>query len=176
MQDLLLMTHGRIQEVLQVARDNYDCIASLSDAIALLDMCHCFADNVASSRLSWCRPVLSDRDRDSGQEHGSSRGGGGAIAIRNGRYAIDVSSTGVGSSSTNGDFVPNDTYSSALQNFTVITGVSLNAGCVLKTLSCVLLSCLTVSSSIDQWQRKVNVSEADCPYCDTSSLWKLCAC
>jgi len=38
-QDLLLMTHGRIQETLQVARDNYDCIASLSDAVALLDMC-----------------------------------------------------------------------------------------------------------------------------------------
>lgn len=48
MQDLLLMTEVRIQDALQVARDNYDCIASLSDAIALLDMCHCFADNVAS--------------------------------------------------------------------------------------------------------------------------------
>ena len=66
------MTHIRIQEVLQVARDNYDCPASLSDAIALLDMCHCFADNVASSRMPWCRP----------------------IAIRNGRYAIDVTSSG----------------------------------------------------------------------------------
>ena len=120
MQDLLLMTHGRIQEVLQVARDNYDCIASLSDAIALLDMCHCFADNVASSRLSWCRPVLSDRGRSQEDEFVGG-GGGGAIAIRNGRYAIDVSSTGV-NSSLNGEFVPNDTYSSALQNFTVITG------------------------------------------------------
>ncbi|KAL7533091.1 hypothetical protein ACHAXR_005033, partial [Thalassiosira sp. AJA248-18] len=122
-QDLLLMTHGRIQEVLQIARDNYDCIASLSDAIALLDMCHCFADNVASSRLSWCRPVLSDRDREPNQEDGSA-GGGGAIAIRNGRYAIDVSSTGVNASLDGGDFVPNDTYSSALQNFTVITGIN----------------------------------------------------
>ena len=123
-QDLLLMTHGRIQEVLQVARDNYDCIASLSDAIALLDMCHCFADNVASSRLSWCRPVLSDRNRDPGQEHDAFVGGGGsgAIAIRNGRYAIDVGSNG--GSSSDGDFVPNDTYSSSLQNFTVITGIN----------------------------------------------------
>jgi DNA mismatch repair protein MSH4 len=115
------MTHSRIQEVLQVARDNYDCIASLSDAVALLDMCHCFADNVASSRLPWCRPVLSDRGRDEEDDFGGGGGGGGAIAIRNGRYAIDVSSTG-GSSSLDGDFVPNDTYSSALQNFTVITG------------------------------------------------------
>ncbi|KAL9191169.1 hypothetical protein ACHAXT_000875 [Thalassiosira profunda] len=119
-QDLLLMTHSRIQEVLQVARDNYDCIASLSDAIALLDLCHCFADNVASSRLPWCRPVLSDRGTDPDQE----AGGGGAMAIRNGRYAIDVGSTGAGSSVNGGDFVPNDTYSSSLQNFTVITGIN----------------------------------------------------
>ena len=124
-QDLLLMTHGRIQEVLQIARDNYDCIASLSDAIALLDMCHCFADNVASSRQAWTRPVLSDRDNTDPRQEGGAfvGGGGGAIAIRNGRYAIDVSSTGV-SASDGGDFVPNDTYSSSLQNFTVITGIN----------------------------------------------------
>ena len=107
------MTHSRIQEVLQVARDNYDCIASLSDAVALLDMCHCFADNVASSRLPWCRPVLSDQDRGGEEGSAGDAGGGGAIAIRNGRYAIDAQ---------DGNFVPNDTYSSALQNFTVITG------------------------------------------------------
>ena len=116
-QDLLLMTHERIQEVLEVARENYDCLASLSDAIALLDMCHCFADNVASSRLPWCRPRLSDRN--SSEEEDESLGGCGAIAIRNGRYAIDVGS-GANASS---EFVPNDTYSSALQNFTVITGM-----------------------------------------------------
>lgn len=115
------MTHERIQDVLRVARENYDCIASLADAIALLDMCHCFADNVASSRLPCCRPVLSDHGQSS--NHGDATvGGGGAIAIRNGRYAIDVSSTGV--SASGGDFIPNDTYSSALQNFTVITGIN----------------------------------------------------
>ena len=118
MQDLLLMTHERIQEVLKVARENYDCLASLSDAIALLDMCHCFADNVASSRMPWCRPQISDWDRQCDEEN-ESCGGGGAIAIRNGRYAIDVGSGGSSSS----EFVPNDTYSSVLQNFTVITGM-----------------------------------------------------
>jgi DNA mismatch repair protein MSH4 len=112
------MTHERIQEVLKVARENYDCLASLSDAIALLDMCHCFADNVASSRLPWCRPELSDWGRQSDEDN-DSFGGGGAIAIRNGRYAIDVGSGG----SSSPVFVPNDTYSSALQNFTVITGM-----------------------------------------------------
>ena len=115
------MTHERIQDVLRLARENYDSIASLADAIALLDLCHCFADNVASSRLPCCRPVLSDHGQSS--THGDATvGGGGAIAIRNGRYAIDISSTGV--SATGGDFVPNDTYSSALQNFTVITGIN----------------------------------------------------
>ena len=115
-QDLLLMTHERIQEVLDVAREHYDCLASLSDAIALLDMCHCFADNVASSQMPWCRPILSDcNNSDEDEEFGR----GGALAIRNGRYTIDVSS-GTNSSSS---FVPNDTYSSAMQNFTVITGM-----------------------------------------------------
>lgn len=123
-QDLLLMTHARIQEVLEVARDHYDCLASLSDAIALLDMCHCFADNVASSRMPWCRPILSDREKHPNNQEDASFGGGGAIAIRNGRYAIDVSSTGLSSSAGGNDFVPNDTYSSALQNFTVITGIN----------------------------------------------------
>ena len=113
------MTHERIQDVLNLARENYDCIASLADAIALLDLCHCFADNVASSRLPFCRPVLSDQDKLSSQGE-IFTGGGGAIAIRNGRYAIDVSSTGA----SGGDFIPNDTYSSALQNFTVITGIN----------------------------------------------------
>eukprot|EP00804_Cyclotella_cryptica_P011454 CCRYP_016393-RB/>CCRYP_016393-RB protein AED:0.23 eAED:0.23 QI:109/1/1/1/0.6/0.5/6/1021/1134 len=118
-QDLLLMTHERIQEALKVARENYDCLASLSDAIALLDMCHCFADNVASSRMPWCRPQLSDCDRQYEDEN-ESFGGGGAIAIRNGRYAIDVGSGACSPS----EFVPNDTYSSSLQNFTVITGIN----------------------------------------------------
>jgi DNA mismatch repair protein MSH4 len=47
-QDLLLMTHDRIQEVMAVAREHYDSLASLSDAIALLDLCHSFADHVSS--------------------------------------------------------------------------------------------------------------------------------
>ncbi|KAL7469012.1 hypothetical protein ACHAXS_010571 [Conticribra weissflogii] len=122
-QDLLMMTHSRIQEVLEVARANYDSLASLSDAIALLDMCHCFADNVASSRLPWCRPVLSNRDSTANQAE-ASFGRAGAMAIRNGRYPIDVNSNGMNSSLNGGDFVPNDTYSSALQNFTVITGIN----------------------------------------------------
>ena len=59
-QDLLFITHEKIQEVICNIREKYDVLASLSDAIALLDMCHCFADNVASSRLPWCRPLVTD--------------------------------------------------------------------------------------------------------------------
>ena len=111
-QDLLIMTHNRIQEVIDVARARYDSLASLSDAIALIDMCHCFADNVVSSRQPWCRPVVTD-------SIGSC--GSGAITIRNGRYAIDVSSTGLMKEQA---YVPNDTYASSVQNFTVITGIN----------------------------------------------------
>lgn len=132
-QDLLLMTNERIQEVLSFARERYDALASLSDAIALLDVCHCFADNVASSRLPWSRPKVTDccstgSTKDNSNPSSSDQqqpingvGGSGAIAIRNGRYAIDVSGTGVMEGS---DFVPNDTYASAFKNFTVITGVN----------------------------------------------------
>jgi len=48
--DLLLMTHDRIQEVMGIARSNYDAIATLCDSVALLDMCHSFADHCSVSR------------------------------------------------------------------------------------------------------------------------------
>jgi DNA mismatch repair protein MSH4 len=111
-QDLLMMTHERIQEVLDFARDHYDALASLSDAIALLDLCHCFADNVASSRDRWCRPIVSDSAGHAGRE----------ICIRNGRYGIDTSNAGL--SLDAGTFVPNDTHASRSRHFTVITGVN----------------------------------------------------
>ena len=50
--DLLLMTHDRIQEVMSVAREHYDAIATLCDSVALLDMCHSFADNVLTKRYA----------------------------------------------------------------------------------------------------------------------------
>ena len=121
------MTHERIQEVIDIARQKYDALASLSDAIALLDMCHSFADNVASNRLPWCRPIVTDCSnvRSDADTHGSSTVGGGSIAIRNGRYAIDVSKTGLMSSGSNsGDFIPNDTYASSFQNFTLLSGIN----------------------------------------------------
>ena len=49
-QDLLLMTHDRIQEVMSVARSNYDAIATLCDSVALLDMCHSFADHCTTNQ------------------------------------------------------------------------------------------------------------------------------
>jgi DNA mismatch repair protein MSH4 len=109
-QDLLMMTHERIQEVLDVARSHYDALASLSDAIALLDMCHCFADNVASSRARWCRPIVT------------SSSIGGELSVLGGRYGIDTSKAGL--SLDAGNFVPNDTHASRSRHFTVITGVN----------------------------------------------------
>lgn len=120
------MTHERIQECIQNARQKYDALASLSDAIALIDMCHCFADNVASSRQPWCRPTVTDCCLDS-INNANGIIGSGAIAIRNGRFVIDVSKTGLmvsDSGQTNHEYIPNDTYASAFQNFTVITGIN----------------------------------------------------
>jgi DNA mismatch repair ATPase MutS len=140
-QDLLLITHGKIQEVMDEARARFDSLASLCDAIALLDMIHCFADNVASSRLPWCRPVMTDSivSDDDHHHHPPSRLGpqqnqhtaySGGLAIRNGRYAINVmAAAGLSSSSSSvmggsGEFVPNDSFAAPYQNFTVITGIN----------------------------------------------------
>jgi DNA mismatch repair protein MSH4 len=87
--------------VLDFARQRFDALASMVDAVALLDMCHGFADCVASSSSVWCRPVVSD---------------GGTLAILEGRYPIEQ--TGVAM-----DFVPNDVFASPLANFTLISGV-----------------------------------------------------
>lgn len=110
------MTHDRIQEVLDVARSRYDNLASLSDAIALLDMCHSFADKVSSSSLPWSRPTVNTE-------------GGGTLTIQKGRYGIDVSCPGLVTPSTTtavvaNHFVPNDTYAPGHRNFTVLTGVN----------------------------------------------------
>jgi DNA mismatch repair protein MSH4 len=111
-QDLLLLTHEHVQEVIDFAREKYDAIACLSDAIALLDLCHAFADNVASSRLPWTRPVVNK---------------GHDLTIRNGRYGIDVPSglhAQHGHDSILEQYVPNHTYAPGHRNFVVITGAN----------------------------------------------------
>jgi DNA mismatch repair protein MSH4 len=118
-QDLLLMTHERIQDVLADARSKYDALAALSDAIALLDLCLSFADNVTLSKLPWTRPILTG-DEASGEE----TAGDGGILIRNGRYGIAVSDSHFTSSGGPQETIPNDTYASASKFFTVISGIN----------------------------------------------------
>jgi DNA mismatch repair protein MSH4 len=125
--DLLLLTHDGIQEVLEVARSHYDSIAALCDAVALLDMCHSFADNVTLSRLPWCRPVVSERMRNGDvlPPNGETlMDSGGAMMIRNGRYCIDVTKSGLASSSGIDNFIPNDTFAADGKNFTLVTGIN----------------------------------------------------
>lgn len=114
--DLLLLTHSKIQEVMDIARARYESLASLCDAIALLDMLHSFADVVASSSLPWCRPIMKNKININ--QSSSSYAGG--LAIRNGRYCINTMSGGF----ANKEFVPNDIFAGPFQNFTVITGVN----------------------------------------------------
>jgi DNA mismatch repair protein MSH4 len=96
----------------------------MADSIALLDMCHTFTDVVVSSRDTWCRPKVSEND--------------GALAIRNGRYAINVTTHDSSSGQAGGggrkgaaqqeqaesQFVPNDTYCAPFQNFIIVTGIN----------------------------------------------------
>ena len=109
-QDLLLMTASRIQELLDQVRANYDALAALSDAIALLDMCHSFANCVIQKETRpWCRPILTT--------------GSNEILIRNGRYLGEIPSFR-NSSDCAMEFVENDTYTTNESNFTIITGIN----------------------------------------------------
>lgn len=119
-EDLLLMTHDQIQEVLEEARSKYDTLAAMSDAIALLDLCHSFADKVTLSKQPWSRPVLVG-DQADGTEN---RWDDGGILIRNGRFGIDVSDSFLASSSGPSQIIPNDTYASASKHLTVISGIN----------------------------------------------------
>jgi len=130
------MTHNKIQEVIDKARVHYDSLASLCDAIALIDMLHCFADNVASSRLPWCRPVVTESyqegERDQGYRNATlstmqeslvqngSSDRGNVLAVRNGRHAIDVYTSG----NLGIDFVPNDIFAAPYQNYIVLSGIN----------------------------------------------------
>ena len=107
--DLLLLTYHRIQEVLDFARERIEALCNMADAIALLDMCHGFADVVASSRKKWSRPVVTESE--------------GTLAIRDGRYAIDFENLG-SKNALPRDLVPNDTFASQANNFTLVSGVN----------------------------------------------------
>ncbi|CAB9512727.1 protein MutS [Seminavis robusta] len=108
-QDLLLMTDEKIQQVLDVVRSQYAAIAMLSDAIALLDLCHSFADCVTQKATQpWCRPMLTDN-------------GNNKIVIRNGRYLGEATSY---QNTGRVQFVANDTYTNGRTIFTTITGIN----------------------------------------------------
>lgn len=119
--DLLLMTRDRIQEVLDVAREKYDALASLSDAVALLDLCHSFADKVTLCQLPWSRPILHNNFSLTPQEASGPDENG--ITIRNGRFGIDVTDKSASEDGPTG-IVPNDTYATGRKNFTVVSGIN----------------------------------------------------
>jgi DNA mismatch repair protein MSH4 len=112
--DLLFMTHERIQDLLDVARSMYDAFARVSDAIALLDLCHGFADKVTLSKEPWVRPDLLERDLSSDSNNKDQD----MIDIRNGRYGIESPY------SVDTKVVPNDTFCSRSKTFTIITGIN----------------------------------------------------
>lgn len=131
-QDLLLMTHERIQSVLNVARSKYDALARVSDAIALLDLCHSFADKVTSSKQPWSRPLMTETSVSSGGmgEKGECEVDDSAITIRNGWFGIDVMDptrkdlTAGADDGGHSKVIPNDTYAQKSKYFTIISGIN----------------------------------------------------
>ena len=121
--DLLIMTHSCIQDVLEFARERYDAIAALCDAIALLDMCHSFADTVSLSNQLWSRPLVVDPEispKETNQNDTSSVLST-ALVIRKGRFGIEVPYSGHGQA---GDFVANDAFAGANTRLTLVTGIN----------------------------------------------------
>lgn len=116
-QDLLFMTYQQIQEVLDEARSMYESLAAVSDAIAILDLCHGFADKVTLSKLPWCRPTVFDPNNC--EKHRSV-----GMKIRNGRYSIEVPGFYGGSTDHAANIVPNDTDVASHQKFTVVSGIN----------------------------------------------------
>ena len=150
-EDLLLLTHERIQQVLNVARSKYDALARLSDAVALLDLCHSFADKVTLSKLPWTRPSMTDGGKAAvttsitntsaaakNSETSNSSGDAVAappvessisvdpyaIAICNGRYGIEIGDGDLPSDNSPGQWIANDTYASLNKNLTIISGIN----------------------------------------------------
>lgn len=126
-QDLLLMTHERIQSALNIARSKYDALARISDAIALLDLCHSFADKVTLSKHPWTRPLLTEIPAGGGAAQIEDDGDSG-IVIRNGRFGIDVIGTAkrdaLGADGGYSEMIPNDTYACKSKFFTIISGIN----------------------------------------------------
>ena len=136
------MCSSDLQQVLDVARSKYDALARLSDAIALLDLCHSFADKVTLSKLPWTRPSMTDgtmaaTEENEKESNGLQNNSGGnvtassttspegsyAIAICNGRYGIDVEDI-ILTDGGPGEWVPNDTYADLSKNLTIISGIN----------------------------------------------------
>jgi DNA mismatch repair protein MSH4 len=117
--DLLILTHDRIQQLLDVGRAHYDSLALVSDAIALLDLCHGFADKVTLSKDSWVPPVMLEQNSKSLPDDEVQP----VICIRDGRCVVDDSVMGASGHGMN-QMVVNDVYCSPSQTFTVISGVN----------------------------------------------------
>jgi DNA mismatch repair protein MSH4 len=162
-QDLLLMTYERIQEVLADARSKYDALAALSDAIALLDLCHGFADKVTLSKLPWSRPVLVGGDDSNNGESSTS-----AILIRNGRYGIDVSDSYLSSSEGPREIIPNDTYASDKTHFTVISGINGSGKSTYLKQIAIIVLLAHCGSYVPAEQASIPVRSWFCSGADTS--------
>ena len=139
---------------MEICRGHYKALACMSDAVALIDMIHGFADCVASSRKMWCRPKVAEVNA--------------SLAIREGRYAIEIENhveSGVGCA-----FVANDVFAGPLSNFTLVTGI--NGGGKSTYLKQVSERASLMPPTIHQIHpsNKLIIKSADRTHCDSSSV------
>jgi DNA mismatch repair ATPase MutS len=111
---LLYLTLDLVQDLLDVARSHYSVLARVSDAVALLDLCHSFADKItlAADNQPWTRPVFGEPSDE-----------GSDLVIKNGRFVIDIDDS-ILSQCGPGSMIPNDTNAPASKPLTVITGIN----------------------------------------------------
>ncbi|KAJ1417315.1 muts domain V-domain-containing protein, partial [Ochromonadaceae sp. CCMP2298] len=100
----LSLTHELIQALLADLRTNIDCLFTLTDSVAMLDMLSSFADLVALSPHPFTRPVMTPE---------------GPIVIKAGRHPV-VST--IATHQLASSFISNDLFLSPLENMHIVTG------------------------------------------------------
>ncbi|CAM9366577.1 unnamed protein product, partial [Chrysoparadoxa australica] len=101
-QEALLLAHDIIQELLTKARVHVEALFAMVDAVALLDMLFGFARLVATSRVPFTRPAISE---------------GGPLRLQGGLHPVIALAT-----QGTGRFTPTDVALTPYSNLSIVTG------------------------------------------------------
>ena len=132
----LTLTHELTQELLGKIRVNMQCLFSITDCVALLDMLASFVDLVAMSPHPYSRPLLASSES------------GSPLVIKSGRHPVISSQCVHQLTST---FVSNDLFMSSGSNMHIITGPN-GSGKVIILKSVVLVLCFYRLCTSNKWR------------------------